>query len=165
MNNNEQQIKQQALKNEFCELLRTTGREGIECVIEDLERLGFFDAPASTRFHLNSDGGLCEHSLNTCKVGMMLREEMIKISPESEHFLRKDSVIIATLLHDVCKADIYKKVVKRQKNANNIWEDVPGYDVDYSNFPMGGMVRNLSSDFYYLVLSLPTMRCLPSGGT
>lgn len=137
MNNNEQQIKQQALKNEFCELLRTTGREGIECVIEDLERLGFFDAPASTKFHLNYDGGLCEHSLNTCKVGMMLREEMIKVSPESVHFLRKDSVIIATLLHDVCKADIYKKVVKRQKNANGIWEDVPVYDVDYSNFPMG----------------------------
>ena len=137
MNNNEQQIKQQALKNEFCELLRTTGRKGIECVIEDLERLGFFEAPASTWFHLNYDGGLCEHSLNTCKVGMMLREEMIKISPESEPFLSKDSVIIATLLHDVCKADIYKKVVKRQKNANGIWEDVPGYDVDYSNFPMG----------------------------
>lgn len=137
MNFNEQKIKQQALKNEFCELLRTTRREGIEYVIEDLQSLGFFDAPASTKFHLNHDGGLCEHSLNVCKIGMMLREEMIKISPESEPFLRKDSVIIATLLHDVCKADIYKKVVKTQKNTNDIWENVPGFDVDYSNFPMG----------------------------
>lgn len=134
---NEQQLKQQSLKKEFCDLLRTVNREGIEYVIEDLENFGFFEAPASTRFHLNYDGGLCEHSLNVCKVGLMLREEMIKMSPEVEPSLQKDSVIITTLLHDVCKADIYKKVVKKQKNQYGVWEEVPGYDVDYSNFPMG----------------------------
>ena len=112
---NEQQYRQEELKKEFCELLRGTQREGVEYVIEDLESLGFFDAPASTRFHLNYDGGLCEHSLNVCKVGMMLREQMIKMAPESAPYLKEDSVIIASLLHDVCKADIYKKVVKKQK--------------------------------------------------
>ena len=117
---NEQQLKQQSLKKEFCDLLRTVNREGIEYVFEDLENLGFFEAPASTRFHLNYDGGLCEHSLNVCKVGLMLREEMIKMSPEVEPSLQKDSVIITTLLHDVCKADIYKKVVKKQKNQ--VWK-------------------------------------------
>ena len=137
MNYNEQRINQEALKKEFCELLQSTHREGVDNVIEDLESLGFFDAPASTRFHLNHDGGLCKHSLNVCKVGLMLRDEMVKLSPASEAYLRKDSVIIATLLHDVCKADIYKKVMKRQKNENGVWEDVPGFDVDYSNFPMG----------------------------
>ncbi len=134
---NEQQYRQEELKKEFCELLRGTQREGVEYVIEDLESLGFFDAPASTRFHLNYDGGLCEHSLNVCKVGMMLREQMIKMAPESAPYLKEDSVIIATLLHDVCKADIYKKVVKKQKNEYGVWEEVPGFDVDYSNFPMG----------------------------
>ena len=69
---NEQQYKQETLKKEFCELLRSTNREGVDYVIEDLESLGFFDAPASTKFHLNYDGGLCEHSLNVCKVGIML---------------------------------------------------------------------------------------------
>ena len=134
---NEQQHKQETLKKEFCELLRSTNREGVDYVIEDLENLGFFDAPASTKFHLNYDGGLCEHSLNVCKVGIMLREEMIKMSPESASYLPKDSVIIATLLHDVCKADIYKKVLKKQKNQYGVWEEVPGFEVDYSNFPMG----------------------------
>ena len=80
MNINEQHIKQETQKKEFCELLRSTQREGVDYVIEDLESLGFFEAPASTRFHLNHDGGLCEHSLNVCKVGLMLREEMIKLS-------------------------------------------------------------------------------------
>ena len=137
MNYSEQRVMRETHKKEFCELLQGTHREGVDYVIEDLESLGFFDAPASTKFHLNHDGGLCEHSINVCKVGLMLREEMIKISPESEPFLRKDSVIIVTLLHDVCKAEIYKRVMKRQKNEYGVWEDVPGFDVDYSSFPMG----------------------------
>ena len=104
MNYSEQRGMQETQKKEFCELLQGTHREGVDYVIEDLESLGFFDAPASTKFHLNHDGGLCEHSLNVCKIGLMLREEMIKLSPASEAYLRKDSVIIVTLLHDVCKA-------------------------------------------------------------
>ena len=27
--------------------------------------------------------------------------------------------------------------MKRQKNEYGVWEDVPGFDVDYSGFPMG----------------------------
>ena len=92
------------LKKEFITLLKSTNREGIDDVLTELEKLGFFEAPASTKFHLNFKGGLLQHSLNVCKVGLMLREEMIKLSPASEAYLRKDSVIIVTLLHDVCKA-------------------------------------------------------------
>lgn len=124
-------------KNEFCDLLRSTGREDIEYVIEDLTALGFFEAPASTRFHLCYEGGLCEHSLNVCKVALMLREQMIQMKPDMEPMFPKDSVIIASLLHDVCKADVYKPAIKKKKNLFGIIEDVPGWDVDYSNFPLG----------------------------
>ena len=55
----------QANKEEFNALLRQVNREGTDYLIEDLENLGFYDAPASTRFHLDSDGGLVVHSLNT----------------------------------------------------------------------------------------------------
>lgn len=41
-------------KEEFINLLMSTRREGIEYVIEDLEELGFFTAPASTNFHSNN---------------------------------------------------------------------------------------------------------------
>ena len=44
-------------KEEFLELLRSTGREGVEGVIEDLEEQGFFTAPASAGHHLNTEGG------------------------------------------------------------------------------------------------------------
>ena len=36
-------------KERFCKLLLDTGRENMEYVIEDLEALGFFKAPASVR--------------------------------------------------------------------------------------------------------------------
>lgn len=124
-------------KQEFINLLHSTDRDDIDYVIEDIEKLGFFEAPASTRFHLNYEGGLCEHSVNVCRVALRMREQMIEMTPDIEPMLPKDSVIIASLLHDVCKADIYKPAVKKQKNAFGVYEDVPGYDVDYSNFPLG----------------------------
>lgn len=118
-------------------MLRSTKREGVDDCIEELSNLGFFDAPASTRFHLNYDGGLMEHSLNVAKTALRLRTQMIEMDESLKPFLPEDSVIIASLLHDVCKADIYKHAVKRVKQADGSWADEPGYDVDFSNFPMG----------------------------
>lgn len=105
--------------------------------IEELEKSDFFKAPASSNFHLNCEGGLVEHSLNVCRVALKFREVLLAEREEMRDYLPKDSVIIASLLHDVCKADIYKAVVKKQKNSFGVWEDVPGYSVDYSNFPLG----------------------------
>lgn len=125
------------MKEEFIALLKETGREGVDYVIEDLEDLGFFEAPASSAFHLNRDGGLVEHSLNVCRVALKFRESMVGMDGSLAMELPKDSVIIASLLHDACKADIYKPVIKKYKNKYGVWEDMPGYDVDYSNFPLG----------------------------
>ena len=124
-------------QKKFKEMLLLTNREGMENVIERLEEQGFFKAPASTKFHLNYEGGLLEHSMNVCDMALELREVMIRKKEGLRDSLPKESVIIAALLHDVCKADIYKPAVKRQKNEHGVWCDVPGYDVDYSNFPVG----------------------------
>lgn len=124
-------------KKEFIELLKTTNRQGIDDLVEELEDLGFFKAPASTKFHLNEDGGLVQHSLNVCKATLSMRKSMIELDDSLLEALPKDSVIIASLLHDTCKADIYKPTMKKEKNRFGMWCDVPGYDVDYSNFPLG----------------------------
>ena len=124
-------------KKEFIELLKTTNRQGIDDLVEELEDLGFFKAPASTKFHLNEDGGLVQHSLNVCKAALSMRKSMIELDDSLLEALPKDSVIIASLLHDTCKADIYKPTMKKEKNGFGMWCDVPGYDVDYSNFPLG----------------------------
>lgn len=126
-----------ACKNEFIELLRGCNRDGMDGVIEDLEEQGFFEAPASAGHHLNVKGGLLVHSLNTCKAALAVWEGMKKIEPTLEREVPRESVIIASLLHDVCKSDIYKPTLKRRKNAMGVYEDVPGYNVSYKNFPMG----------------------------
>ena len=70
----------------FKELLLATKREGMEDVIERLEEQGFFKAPASTKFHLNYEGGLLEHSMNVCEMALELRELMLrkKVPPSGE---------------------------------------------------------------------------------
>ena len=126
-----------ANKGKFIELLQSTGRQGVDKVITALEETGFFEAPASTRFHLSYEGGLLEHSLGVCRIALMVRKQVLLVRPELESQLSTESVIITTLLHDVCKAEIYKRAIKRRKNEQGFWEDYEGYDVDYSNFPVG----------------------------
>lgn len=38
----------------------------LDSQIADLEKIGFFTAPASKGHHLNCQGGLCLHSINVC---------------------------------------------------------------------------------------------------
>lgn len=124
-------------KTEFIEILKATNRENIDYVIEDLEDLGFFEAPASSRNHFNFEGGLVEHSLNVYKIAVMLKEQMQIFRPDVIARIPDDSIAIAALLHDVCKADIYKKVIKKVKNEIGVWEPQESYNIDYSNFPVG----------------------------
>ncbi len=124
-------------KERFCKLLLDTGRENMEYVIEDLEALGFFKAPASVRNHDNYEGGLVHHSLQVYDTAMALREALIKLNPELELQLPPDSVAVATLLHDVCKADIYRKTVRQRKNEVGQYEKYDDYSYDYSDLPVG----------------------------
>lgn len=95
-------------RERFIELLRGTEREGVEETIKHIDELGFFEAPASSRFHLNQPGGLVDHSLNVCKVAMGVRDMMIQMDSSLAERLPMESVVIASLLHDTCKADIYR---------------------------------------------------------
>ena len=124
-------------KEYFIESLRATGRKGIENVIGKLEELGFFQAPASTVYHLNTPGGLLQHSVNVYREALAVREKQVEMCPESEALLPLDSVAIAALLHDVCKAEIYRTAVKSRKNEDGTWERYMGYEIDYSAFPLG----------------------------
>ena len=102
-----------------------------------LENKGFFTAPASTKFHLSYEGGLLEHSLNVCKMALELRDVIIKMNADLQASLPVESVIISSLLHDVCKSDIYKPTIKKQKNKDGEWVDTKTYDVDHGQYPFG----------------------------
>lgn len=123
------------MKEQFIELLRSTGREGIDRVIQKLDSMGFFSTPASSNNHLNVEGGLLQHSMNVYKMAKLIREQLLLVQPELQ--VKEESVIIASLLHDVCKADVYKLGKKWRKDEQGRWEQYDAYELDYSNFPMG----------------------------
>lgn len=127
----------EANKTRFIELLRATGRENIEYVIEDLETWGFFEAPASIKNHNNYAGGLVQHSLNVYDMAMALRRAALEMRPDLEPKLSPDSIAIAALLHDTCKSDIYRLVRKARKNEIGQYEKFDEYQVNYENFPVG----------------------------
>ena len=56
------------MREEFLKLLRSTNREGMDKLIEFIEKTDFFKAPASTRFHGNYEGGLLEHSMKVYEI-------------------------------------------------------------------------------------------------
>lgn len=125
-------------KEAFIGILSETSRKGIDQVLAKLEELGFFVAPASSKFHLSCKGGLLEHSMNVYNAAMMIREKAVKTKPELEEQLPLDSVAICTLLHDVCKTDIYKEGILSRKNADGYWEKYLGFQVDYNaGLPLG----------------------------
>lgn len=125
------------MKERFIELLNGTGRRGMDRVTDYLEKGGFFEAPASINRHLSQEGGLAEHSLNVYRMAMMLREQMIAAKPETEEGLPEDSIVITALLHDICKANIYRKAKRWRKDEQNRWEQYDTYEADYSRFPAG----------------------------
>ncbi len=77
-------------------------REGMIKLVEWLSASDFFTAPASTRFHGVGVGGLARHSLNVYKKLYQYNEELKLETPA-------DSMIVACLLHDVCKIGAYKE--------------------------------------------------------
>ena len=67
----------------------------------------------------------------------MIWDGLKNLDPATAGEVKRENVIIATLLHDVCKTDIYKRTVKKRKNKLGQWEDAEGYSVSYKDFPMG----------------------------
>ena len=129
-NNNEARAR-------FENILRDTGRENIDYVIEDLDAWGFFTAPASAKGHGAYPGGLLEHSLNVYDAAVEARKAMIVLRPDLEDDLKADSIAIAALLHDVCKSDLYRLVKKKRRNEVGQYEEFEQYEIHDENFPVG----------------------------
>lgn len=141
--------KIQQNKDRFISLLRQTDKEpaNLDSLISFLESSDFFRAPSSARYHGNYEGGLCEHSLNVYDVAVKLTQDMDIYAgahlPEDERTnergqekFTESTIIISTLLHDVCKTNLYKPAEKWYKNEENRWCSYQGYNKEQS-FPYG----------------------------
>lgn len=132
---------------EFVDLLRKTKREGIDNLIDWLgNKSDFKIAPASTRYHLNCKGGLLEHSLN---VYYCLSRDLKPYIELLE--IPEDTIILVSLLHDVCKADIYITEMRNVKRDGE-WVQEPFYKSD-DTYPYGHGEKSVDLIRDYIWLS------------
>lgn len=118
------------MKEEFLSIYKSLiKRPGADDLLEFLlsSKSDFFEAPASTRYHLARPEGLLEHSLNVykCLKDYLSRprvKEIYHVNPSDE------TIAIVALLHDLCKVNVYKKSFRNKKDDNGQWIKVPSYE-------------------------------------
>ena len=121
------------LKEKFIEVYKTNIlKSGADDLLKWLLTTDFFEAPASTKYHGNYEGGLLQHSLNVYNCLKPLVEEL----PENER-PSEETIAICGLLHDICKVQFYKKGFRNVKDDNTgKWNRVEIYEID-EKFPCG----------------------------
>lgn len=95
-------------REEIIGLLMGTGRENMDKLIGHMEENGFFTSPCSGSYHLAYEGGLAEHSLNVCRAAFRLLDALGQ-DLEGDRQIPGDSVVIASILHDLGKMGQFGK--------------------------------------------------------
>lgn len=96
-----------SMVEEFKSILMGMDREGMEDLIAELEDGGFFTAPCSGGYHLATEGGLLEHSLNVLHLAEKISAALIGAKNLTPEF--KNSVALCALLHDIGKMGQFGK--------------------------------------------------------
>lgn len=154
----------------FEELLSEVKREGINSLLDFIRKSDFYTAPASTRFHLSEQGGLLKHSLHVyeclnAKVNAPIWKDVLKDAS-------RETILIVSLLHDLCKTYYYTTDFKNQKTydvdkvsaassrevkhdakGDYIWETVPCFTVD-NKYPLGHGSKSVVFILQYMKLSM-----------
>ncbi len=90
----------------------------------------FFTAPASTRYHSAYEGGLLDHSINVyeCLKDYLERN---KVKDEFGLAYSDETIAIVSLLHDLCKVNVYKVSTRNVKDpVTGQWRPQPYYEFD-----------------------------------
>ena len=116
------------MKEEFIKIFKDNiTREGADKILEWLEKTDFYTAPASTRFHSNHEGGLCEHCVKAYnRYKSLLKSEY---GADYNKVISDESIAIIALLHDICKVNTYK-VDYRNVKIDGVWTQQPYYSVE-----------------------------------
>lgn len=119
-------------KERFIEIYKSKiKREGADKLLDFLlsRHSDFFTAPASTRYHLAYEGGLCEHTLNVYDcLCSYLNSDRAKNTFGLTY--SDESIAIVALLHDICKVNVYKPGTRNVKDEFGKWQTVPSYEFD-----------------------------------
>ena len=140
--------KVEPLKQKYIQLLRSTEVEGIDDLIDYLQGTDFFVAPASSKFHGNYKFGLLLHSLNVLS-------NLVKINQSFNLAIPDNRMILAALLHDICKAGCYKQYEFR-RNIDRTWFTCIGYKYE-TDLPLGHGEKSVMIAQQFIKLDFETL--------
>lgn len=120
----------QELVEKFENLLLETKRPGIENLLEFIRKSDFYTAPASTRFHGAYEGGLLVHSINVLDCLSEKKASNNAVWCKVLVNVQSESIIISSLLHDLCKTYFYITEMRNKKEESGAWVKVPFYTVN-----------------------------------
>lgn len=140
-------------KEEFIKLLKeNVHRYGVDTLIEYLDEQGFFEGPASTKYHGSYPGGLVDHSLNVYYSILDVMNMIYGKNWQQRHSL--ESVTVVSLLHDVCKIGKYKSELKNVKDLNTgTWGTKECYVRNPNSFEMGHASKSIYTVMKYMELT------------
>lgn len=113
--NKEDRIKQ------YKNFMEPSTSEGFFNPVKELDKLGFFTQPASTKYHGAYEGGLFDHSFLTAKALVELTEKL------DLKWERPESPYIVGMFHDLCKCDNYVKDFETDQYIYNPDIIIPGH--------------------------------------
>lgn len=108
-------------KERFISLCKTINRDGVDELLDWLEKNDFYVCPASSKFHGAYPGGLLAHSLNVYDE----LKRLLRVYSEVQ--VSEESVVIAALFHDLCKVNMYVTEKRNRKNSTGQWESYDAY--------------------------------------
>lgn len=134
-------------KDEYLDICKKNiKRDGLDELLNWLEISDFFIAPASTKFHGNYEGGLCEHSLNVYR-------QLDRLNKMYHTGLSDETIAVSALFHDICKVNFYKKVTKPVKSKDGKWSQKEVWEID-EKAPLGHGEKSCIILQWYIKLTM-----------
>lgn len=114
---------------------------------------GFFEAPASTKYHGATRGGLLKHSLAVvAELDNLIEAWNLNINNIKDW---QEEATVAAFFHDICKMRLYVPIKKWRKDEFGHWESYEGYDINPDCLQIGHgteslrMIESMWKRFYY----------------
>ena len=135
-------------------------RPGVDVLMDYIRKSDFYTAPASTKYHLCTEGGLLQHSLNVLDAlrGILTRnaetgDYEYRIASQIVDSAPEASIIVMALLHDICKTYFYSVGTRNVKNEKTgKWEKAPFYTVK-DRMPLGHGAKSAMIIKEYMALT------------
>lgn len=126
-------------------------RDGIDELVDYLQKSDYWVAPASTRYHQDYLGGLVQHNRQVKQHAQLLNTVLGYDIPE-------DSITLICHLHDLCKVNYYSSS-KRNVKENGTWKEVDYFTVD-DKFPIGHAQKSVIVAQQFIKLTSLEIACI-----